>query len=192
MEIAMAKTPQEIKAGMIAGLRDKTGRSMEEWLKLIAASGATGHKQIVKLLKEEHELGHSYANMIALGSLNTDSHTAENPNSLLDAQYSAAKAGLRPLYDKLHAAISKFGKDVEFAPKKAYVSVRRSKQFAIVQPSTATRLDVGINLKNAEATDRLELSGSFNAMLSHRVRITALDEIDRELISWLKKAYEEA
>ena len=70
------------------------------------------------------------------------------------------------------------------------MSLRRKKQFAIVQPSTATRLDVGINLKGTPATERLEASGSFNAMVSHRVRVTSPSDVDPELIGWLRRAYE--
>jgi Domain of unknown function (DUF5655) len=97
---------------------------------------------------------------------------------------------LRPVYDQLLAKIQGFGKDVEVSPKKAYVSLRRNKQFAILQPPTATRLDVGINLKSAEPTGRLEASGSFNAMVSHRVRLSKPAEINKELLGWLKKAYD--
>jgi hypothetical protein len=89
----------------------------------------------------------------------------------------------------LLAAVHKFGTDVQVSPKKAYVSLRRSKQFAIIQPSTATRLDVGINLKGTAPTPRLEASGSFNAMVSHRVRVSKLGEVDKELLGWLKAAY---
>ena len=85
-----------------------------------------------------------------------------------------------------------FGKDVELSPKKGYVSLRRAKQFGLVQPSTKTRVDVGIQLKVVEPTDRLEASGSFNAMVSHRVRVTAASEVDDELIGWLRKAYDAA
>lgn len=81
---------------------------------------------------------------------------------------------------------------MEISPKKAYVSLRRSKQFAIIQPSTATRVDVGINLKGHKATDRLEASGSFNSMVSHRVRIADKKEVNKELIGWLREAYDNA
>ena len=87
--------------------------------------------------------------------------------------------------------ISKFG-EVEISPKKAYVSLRGKKQFALIQPSTKTRLDVGINSKELEITERLEKSGSFNSMCSHRIRLTDATEVDNELIGWLKAAYEEA
>lgn len=86
--------------------------------------------------------------------------------------------------------MQKFGGDVEIAPKKSYASLRRKKQFAIFQPSTATRMDVGINLKGADPTTRLEASGSFNAMVSHRVKVAGKNEVDKELIGWLRSAYE--
>jgi len=107
-------------------------------------------------------------------------------------QYGGAKAGLRPIYDALAAIIQKFGGDIEFAPKKAYVSIRRNKQVAIVQPSAATRVDVGINLKSEPTTKRLEASGSFNSMVSHRVRLSSAKDVDAELAGWLKRAYDAA
>ena len=186
----MAKTPQEMKAAMIAGLRDKTGKSLDEWLKILRASKLSKHKEFVTLLKTEHGLTHGFANMIALQALQSDSQTAEDTTSLVDAQYTGPKAAVRPIYDALLAAIGKFGKDIEVSPKKAYVSLRRNKQFAIIQPSTASRVDVGINLKGTEPAGRLEPSGSFNAMVSHRVRLANPSEVDKELLGWLKKAYD--
>jgi hypothetical protein len=188
----MAKSPEEMKAAMIAGLRDKTGKSLEEWLKILRSSKLTRHKEFMSLLKNEHGLTHGFANMIALQALQTDSHTAGDTAALVDAQYAGAKTGLRPIYDALLAAVRKFGKDVEVSPKKAYVSLRRNKQFAIIQPSTATRVDVGINLKGTVPTERLEISGSFNAMVSHRVRLSKPDDVDAELLAWLKRAYDAA
>jgi len=188
----MAKSPEEMKAAMIAGLREKTGKSLEDWLTILRASKLAKHKEFVNLLKNEHGLTHGFANMIALQALQSDSHTSSDADALVTAQYSGSKAGLRPIYDALLAAVGKFGKDVEASPKKAYVSLRRNKQFALIQPSTSTRLDVGINLKGTEPTERLEASGSFNALVSHRVRVSKLSEVDAELLGWLKQAYEAA
>ena len=72
------------------------------------------------------------------------------------------------------------------------MSLRRKKQFGLVQPSTADRLDVGINLKGVAPQGRLEASGSFNAMVSHRVRVAKAADIDGELIGWLRAAYDQA
>jgi Domain of unknown function (DUF5655)/Domain of unknown function (DUF4287) len=185
----MAKSPEEMKAAMIAGLRDKTGKSLEEWLAILRASKRSKHKEFMDLLKNEHGVTHGFANMISLQALQSDSHTAADTDSLVRAQYAGAKAALRPIYDAILAAVMKFGKDIEVSPKKAYVSLRRSKQFAIIQPSTSTRVDVGINLKGKAPGSRLEAAGSFNAMVSHRVRLTGPSEVDKELIAWLKEAY---
>jgi len=186
----MAKSPEEMKAAMIAGLPEKTGKSLQEWLQILRSSKLSKHKEFMNLLKTEHGLTHGFANMIALQALQSDSQTASDTDALVDAQYSGTKAALRPIYDAILDAVKKFGGDVAISPKKAYVSIRRSKQFAIVQPSTASRVDVGVNLKGTEPAGRLEASGSFNAMVSHRVRISNTAEVDKELVGWLKKAYE--
>jgi predicted transport protein len=107
-------------------------------------------------------------------------------------QYAEPKAQLRPSYDAIVKMVSAFGEDVEVAPKKTYVSLRRNKQFALIQPSTRERIDVGIDLKGEKPGKRLEASGSFNAMVSHRVRISDKKDVDAELKTWLRKAYDEA
>jgi predicted transport protein len=94
------------------------------------------------------------------------------------------------LYDSVIDVVTRFGDDVEIDPKKSYVSLRRKKQFALVVPSTAKRLDLGINLKGVEPAGRLEASGSFNAMCSHRVRLESKNDFDSEVKEWLRRAFE--
>jgi len=187
-------TPEEMLATMIHNMKEKTGKSLPEWKKIAAACGHEKHGQIVTYLKQEHGLTHGYANLVAHELRNEDKPTpgeAGEPD-LVETQYAGPKAGLRAIYDRIMAQVATFGEDVEIAPKKAYVSLRRSKQFALIQPTTKTRLDVGINFKGHDTTARLEASGSFNAMVSHRVRLESPDQVDGELIGWLRKAYEQA
>lgn len=192
----MAKSPEEMAASMIANLKAKTGKTLPQWLKLAKASGAAKHGELVKFLKSEHGLTHGYANLIAHEHLKSVAESSAGADATQDdpvaTQYSGKKAELRPIYDKLVQEITKLGKDVELAPKKTYVSVRRAKQFALIQPSTSTRIDVGIQLKGDAPTDRLEASGSFNSMVSHRVRVSSLKDVDAELRAWLRAAYERA
>jgi predicted transport protein len=176
---------------MIRNLEDKTGKKFESWLAIVKKSKLQKHGEIVKMLKEEHGFTHGYANLVAHKAKETDSGSAGNIDDLVSTQYKG-KEELKPMYSKLIKAIKAFGKDVELAPKKAYVSIRAKKQFALIQPSTKTRLDVGINLKGIQASGKLEMSGSFNAMCSHRVRIEKENDIDNALIKWLKEAYEQA
>jgi len=172
-------------------LETQTGKSRAQWIKLAAGKGFAKHGELVAWLKSEHGIGHGYANLVAIRS--RESATAvDTPVDLVSAQYSGAKADLKPAYDELIKTVQAFGSDVEISPKKGYVSLRRSKQFGLVQPSTAERLDVGLNLKGVAVTDRLEASGSFNAMVTHRVRLAKGARIDAELKRWLRQAYDAA
>jgi predicted transport protein len=184
-------SPEAALQTMIKNLEKQTGKTFDEWIKIAEASKLSKAREITNFLKTEHGLTFGYANVIALKTLKSDAGSA-NDDDLITAQYAGAKAQLKPIYDLLLAAVQKFGNDVEAAPKKAYVSLRRKKQFACFQPSTATRMDVGINLKDTHTTERLELSGSFNSMVSHRVRVTSKEEVDKELIAWLRKAYDQS
>jgi len=185
----MTKSPEEMRKKMLADLKEKIGRTQEECQELLKAQGLTKHGEMMKFLKGELGISHGYANQIALAAIG---RTSGSSDDLVETQYSGPKAALRPIYEALIKLVRGFGGDIEISPKLAYVSLRRSKQFAIVQPSTATRLDVGIQLKGVAPTARLEPSGSFNAMVSHRVRITSAKDIDAELKKWLKQAYDAA
>ena len=184
------QSPEAAKATMIANLPEKTGKSLDAWRKVLAGTRLEKHGEIVKHLKTEHGVTHGFANLIAHEFRNAGA--ADAPPDLVAAQYAGPKADLRPIYDALIDAVSGFGGDVEIAPKKTYVSLRRNKQFALVQPSTKTRVDVGINLKGLEPVGRLEASGSFNAMVSHRVRLGSAGDVDAELAGWLRQAYDKA
>jgi predicted transport protein len=189
----MAKTPEEMAAAMIANIKEKTGKDLPEWLATVSKTDHAKHGQIVKFLKTEHGVTHGFANLIAHQALAAATGAAPpSHDALVDTQYGGAKSGLRPIYEDLVAKVHAFGDDVEIAPKKAYVSLRRSKQFALIQPSTKTRVDVGINLKGVDPTKRLEPSGSFNSMCSHRVRVTDHSQVDDELVGWLRSAYDQA
>lgn len=187
----MSKNPAEMEAAMIANLKEKTGKTLDAWLAVARASKLAKHGELVKHLKGEHGMTHGFANLVAHHALKASAGPS-SAGDLVAAQYGGKKAALAPIYDRLIEAVSKFGADVEVAPKQAYVSLRRSKQFALIQPSTATRVDVGLNLKGEPTSDRLESSGSFNAMVSHRVRVTSLKEVDRQLVDWLREAYRRA
>ena len=183
-------TPEEQAQSMLRNLEKNTGKPIAAWLALVKKSALEKHGEIVKMLKADHGVTHGYANLIAHEARGSAAAHAD-AGDLVAAQY-AGKDELRPIYDRLAEAVAAFGADVELAPKKAYVSLRRRKQFGLVQPSTRTRVDVGIQLKGAAPTERLEASGSFNAMVSHRVRVAEAADVDEELVGWLREAYDDA
>ncbi len=175
---------------MIANLEAHTGKPIRHWLDVLSRSGLEKHGQLVKHLKEDHDFTHGYANLVA-HLHRQKKEGAATGDDLVDAQYQG-KESLRPVYDRILEAVQAFGSDVEIAPKKAYVSLRRSKQFGLVQPSTKSRVDVGLNLGDTATTDRLEASGSFNSMVSHRVRLSDAGDVDDQLIGWLRAAYDQS
>lgn len=174
-----------------AGLRKASGRGLDDWVATARASGIAKHKALVDHLKGEHALTHGYANMVALRTFGTDA-SAMDADALDAAMFDRGREVLRPIHERLLGIVTALGDDIELAPKKGYISARRSKQFAILQPSTKDRYDLGVNLKGEAAEGRLEASGSWNAMVSHRVRITAIDQVDDELAGWIARAYERA
>ncbi len=189
----MPASPEDMAATMIANMKSKTGKTLEQWLAIAKKTGADKHGQILKALKSDHGLTHGYANLVAHKLLKSDAGSkAAGGTDLVAAQYAGPKADLKPIYDAVIKAARSMGKDVEIAPKKTYVSLRRNKQFAIVQPSTRTRVDLGINLRNEKARGRLEKSGSFNAMVTHRVRLEKPADVDKDVRAWLKKAWADA
>ena len=175
-------------ANMAANLEQKTGRSIGEWIEVVLASGKVKHGEIISYLKDEHGLTHGYANLVAHAAREKAAGGPLAEEDLVAAQY-AGKEGLRPIYESLVETVSNFGADVELAPKKAGVSLRRSKQFALIEPTTKTRIDIGINVKDMPPTDRLRAVGG---MCTHKVGVTSLDQVDDELIGWLREAYERA
>lgn len=177
---------------MIRNLEEKTGKPMDHWVKVVKGLGPKKHGEIVKFLKEAHQMGHGYANLVAHTAAGLVGENAPPAEDLVAAQYAGDKAALRPMYEQILEAVTAFGPDVEVSPKKTCVSLRRSKQFALIQPSTRTRLDVGLNLKGVPPAGRLEASGSFSAMCSHRVRVETPGQIDKALIGWLKDAYDKS
>jgi len=176
---------------MEKGLLDKTGKSLKHWIEVVNNTGLSKHGEILKFLKSDHGFTHGYANFVALKAKKGDA-ASHDPEELVAQQYSKGKEHLKPIYDLILKEVSKFGKDITVTPKKEAVSFIRKKQFALVKPATKTRVDVGLKLKGKPTTDRLENSGPFGAMCTHRVRIEQVEQVDAELMSWLHEAYENA
>lgn len=175
---------------MIANLLKNTGKTLEQWIGIVQKESFSKHGEIIKFLKEKHGLTHGFANLIAHKSRGSDSGSAENQEDLINRQY-IGKEHFKSFYDKLISEISRLGNDIEIAPKNAYVSLRRKKQFATLQPATKTRFEIGINLKGQDAKGKLE-SEKPNSMCSHKIKITEISEIDKEVLGWIRSAYENA
>ena len=174
-------------------IQKKTGKSLDELAAIVKKSGLTKHGEIREYLKRELGLGHGDANTLVHVVLQSDGQRAaegKGTNRVLDEIYTGAKAHMRPIHEKLMNEINKFG-EFEIAPKKGYVSLRRKKQFVMIGPKTNTRFEVGINAKDLKKNSRLQEQPKGN-MCNYIVNVTDAKEVDSELISWIKSAYEGA
>jgi predicted transport protein len=178
-------------ATQIANIEKTTGKKLEEWIAIVNKSSFEKHGELVSFLKEKHGFTHGNANMVVHYAKQSHAGAAEKSEDLVTEQYKG-KENLKPWYDKLMTEINKFGKDVELAPKKAYVSLRRKKQFAIIQPSTKDRLDIGLNIKGVAPSGNVIASGSWNAMCTHRIKVEDEKMINKDLYNWIKQAYDQA
>jgi hypothetical protein len=172
---------------MIDNMPEKTGKPLDEWKKVLAAKGFEKHSQAVKFLKTEHCVTHGFANTI----VTLFRQDGQEQEDLTTAQYQG-KEHLRPIHDKLIGIVKDFGDDVTITPKKTSVSVIRNRQFVLIKPATKKRIDLGFKLPGKPTTDRLGDSGPFGTMCTHRVQLTDLDQVDDELIAWMREAYEQA
>lgn len=177
--------PAEIT--MMENLQKNTGKSLDEWKRIALGAGFHKHGEMVKYLKEAHQLGHGYANFIVHKALATDAGSSDDKSQLIDSQYKG-KENLRPFYDRLMAEILKMGNDIEVAPKNASVSLRRKKQFCLLEPKTKSRLEVGLNMKGVEPAGKLEGCPP-GGMCSHKIRVEKAEDIDAEVFDWIRKAY---
>jgi len=169
---------------MIDNMPEKTGKSLAEWKSILKLKSFTKHTEAVNYLKKEHGVTHGFANTIV--TLSKEDNTT--PENLVNQQYSG-KENLIPIYKELLNVVKSFGDDITITPKKTTVSIIRKKQFALIKPATKTRIDLGIKIKDKTTTPRLESSGPFGTMCTHRVRLTDPQQVDNELTQWLKEAY---
>lgn len=171
----------------LRNIESATQASREQWFARIAERRDAGlkHGQIVQWLKAE--FGLTYGNANAL--VHAEAKQGAPDVDLVQDQYAGGKARLKPIYDRLVAEADALGDDVKVAPKKASVSLRRSRQFAVITPASTQRIDLGLNLRGEESAGRLETA---TGMCTHRVRITSMEDIDEDVVGWLRAAYERA
>ena len=184
----------------IKDLPEKTGRSLEQWLKLVKKEGPPTEKERREWLKKEYGMGTNTAWWLAeKAEAKADSFADGDPDAYLEAavhyvddMFAGAKSGLRPIYDALLKLGLAIGPEAKACPCKTIVPLYRNHVFAQIKPTTNKRVDMGFALKDTKATGRLIDTGGFakKDRITHRIPISSLQEIDDEVKRWLKVAYE--
>lgn len=130
---------------VVARMKQKTGRSIEEWVQLIEKQGPPGEKERRAWLKERHGLGMNYAWWIAeqsVGKPDDGSPEAylEQADQYVETMFSGGKQGLRRIYDALLKLGRSMGADVKVCPCRTIVPLYRKHVFAQIKPTTRTRI----------------------------------------------------
>lgn len=183
----------------IAELKQKTGRTLEDWLKLIKKEGPKDEAPRREWLKAKYGLGTNTAWWLAERSLGKGAESADSEAYLkaaeqyVDEMFAGKKEHLRPIYDALLKLGLSVGKDAKACPCQTIVPLYRNHVFAQIKPTTLTRIDFGLALGETRKTPkRLINTGGYEKKdrITHRFEITSLKDMDDEVKRWLKTAYE--
>lgn len=184
----------------IAGLKEKTGRTLAEWVALIQKEGPKDEKARKEWLKTKHKLGTNSAWFLAERA-DGRGDEEDSPEKYLktavkyvEEQYSGPKATLRPIYDALLKLGKSVGPDAMACPCKTMVPFYRNHVFAQIKPATNTRVDMGFALTHfkGKLPKRLIDTGGLakKDRITHRIELESVDQIDDEVKKWMKAAYE--
>jgi hypothetical protein len=183
---------------VIAGMKQKTGRSLDEWVRLTKKHGPAGEKERTAWLKREHGLGTNHAGWIAGRSLGKAEAT-EGPDEYLkqgdayvEKMFAGPKEHLRAIYDEILTFARTLGPDIRVSPCQTFVPIYRNHVIVQVKPTTRTRIDLGLALRDTKTPKRLINTGGFakKDRITHRIEISQPEDFDDEARRWMKKAYE--
>lgn len=178
----------------IDNIKTKTGKGPEDFKKLAEKKGLLKGDvkagEIISWLKKDFKLGHGHA-MAIYAVFKGVKEKKEPVKESISKHFTGNKASWQPVFESLLKSVNEFGDDVKISPASSYLSILRgSRKMAIVQVG-AKFLDIGIKLKGVASTKRFQSAGTWNAMMTHRVRIASGEKIDKEVIDWLRSAYEQ-
>jgi hypothetical protein len=183
---------------IIKGMKGKTGRSLDEWVQHTKKNGPADEKERAAWLKKEHNLGTNYAAWIAgksTGKSDSNEDAGEylkHAQDYVDKMYAGPKEHLRFIYDEILTYAKSLGKDIGVSPCSTMVPVYRNHVIAQIKPTTRTRIDLGLALRDTKTPKRLIDTGGFakKDRITRRIGIASIDDFDDEARRWMRVAYE--
>ena len=188
----MPKTPQQMIEAVKRNLPKNTGKTFEEWIRILKKKNFRDKKEAVNWLKGEHNFGTNQANFVAGEIFGHPDYMTKPEDQLLSEQYNGDKAHLREIFDHLVNEIKAVCPEISTGARKTYVSLTGKTQFGIIQASTKNRIDIGLKITGIKYSSRVLEPGSFyNDKVTCKVGLTGVEDVDGTLIELVKKAFEE-
>ncbi len=178
-----------------------TGHSLTEWIRLLKTSGV-GEKDVAgrrAWLIRQSQMGTMQAYMIVDISTgggreyaDPDAYLQDAP-AYIEAMYGGKKALLRPIHDKLIGLALGLGHELKLCPCKTIVPLYRNHVFAQIKPTTLTRVDLGLALRESKRKlpKRILDTGGLakKDRITHRIALGGVHEIDAFVTDWLGHAF---
>lgn len=186
----MAKTSGDFELEFIQTAKEKTGKSLEQWLALVKPTGFTKQMEILNWLKKDHELNHMQASFVAGIYLNKGKPVYQNEDNLMENQFSKSEA-IRPLFDFIADKILKKFPDTQLIPKKTYLSFTASREFAAINIKPK-EIRLGLDLGDTVFTETLQKAKLTGPMprISHMLIITTKEQFDNQVTNLLQQSYD--
>jgi Domain of unknown function (DUF5655) len=188
----MPHTPDDMLSAVTESLATRTGRSLEQWLALVGASGMDPMDQaaVRGWLRREHGVPQNSQWAIADAAAREAGWVRPTVPEYIDQQYAGAKAALRPIYDALATVIGGLGDDVTVEGRGSYTPFVRGRQFAAIAAATRDRVDLGLRFTAPPDAARLQPGGG-PGQATHKVSLRDVQEVDAEIVRLLRAAYEQ-
>ena len=106
--------------------------------------------------------------------------------------YAGPKEHLRSIYDEILTYAKTLGRDIGVSPCQTIVPIYRNHVIAQIKPTTRTRIDLGLALRDTRTPKRLIDTGGLakKDRITHRIEIGSIDDFDAEAKRWMRVAYE--
>lgn len=183
-------SPASMMSAVTDSMKERTGKSLDEWVALVQKSGIDplDQKAVRNWLKTEHGVLQNSQWAIADAAARAAGWVRPSVEGYIDSQYEGAKAGLRPLFDALREIIESQGEDVRAEGRGGYTPFVRRRQFAVLQASTKTRIDLGLRFTEPPESPLLNPSNP-PGQCTHKIGIQSIEEITPEIIKFITLAY---
>jgi len=190
--MAKMTSPSDMMNAVTDSMKERTGKTLDEWVEAVKASGVDllDQKAVRKWLKEEHGVLQNSQWAIADAAARAACWVRPSVEGYIDSQYQGDKEALRPIFDALRETMEGLGEDVTVEGRGGYTPFVRKRQFAAVQASTKTRVDLGLRFKQAPTSGLLSTT-SLPGQSTHKIGLTSVEDITDEVIELIRLAYEQ-